>query len=198
MKIIAFSDTHGKVTPTIPECDLLIFAGDFSAIGSYSESVKFINTFDTLPGVNKIIVPGNHDYYVEMTDKKNTYLEECFELEGINFMTSSYTPEFCNWNYMLSERELRILMKFWPTDVNVLITHGPPYGILDMNKDGEHCGSKALLEYVERVTPDVHIFGHIHHSFGHTEVNGTKFYNVSLLDDDYKYVNPITEIYYDS
>jgi Icc-related predicted phosphoesterase len=196
MKIVAFSDIHGQKLPEIPDCDVLIFAGDYSALGSWEESSRFVNTFDKLPGKHKVLVPGNHDYQIEFTNMKNVKFYDDFVIEDKYFLTCSYTPEYGGWNYEFSEERLNNMMSVWPIDVNVLITHGPPYGILDKNKEGEHCGCHALRKYVDRAKPDVHIFGHIHHSFGHIERNGTKFYNVSLLDDGYTYVNPLTEIDY--
>lgn len=52
-------------------------------------------------------------------------------------------------------------------DVDVLVTHGPPKGILDGLFDGTHVGCEHLLEAVQsRVKPRVHIFGHIHEGYG--------------------------------
>jgi Icc-related predicted phosphoesterase len=57
----------------------------------------------------------------------------------------------------------------------VLVTHGPPWGILDTGYDGQHYGSRALARRVERGPPRLHLFGHIHQSFGidGTRVNGS-------------------------
>lgn len=48
----------------------------------------------------------------------------------------------------------------------VLITHGPPWGILDTTSEGNHAGSKALRDLIEKRPPRLHLFGHIHGSFG--------------------------------
>lgn len=44
--------------------------------------------------------------------------------------------------------------------VDILITHGPPMGILDKTiEEQEHVGCADLLDAVKRVKPKVHIFG---------------------------------------
>lgn len=55
--------------------------------------------------------------------------------------------------------------KLWkdiPKDIDVLVTHGPPYGILDFTIRKEYAGCKGLLKFVEIIKPQAHIFGHIH------------------------------------
>ena len=69
--------------------------------------------------------------------------------------------------------------------MDVLITHCPPYGILDV-VDGEHQGSSSLMERVMQIKPKYHIFGHIHEGYGKYEENGTTFLNVSVLDSWYR------------
>lgn len=182
MNLTALSDTHGY--HLLPKrAEVLIYAGDYSAIGSYTESVIFAKKLQEVKAKKIIAIPGNHDYF-----PVDLCIEDYIEYNGVTFFTSPYTVDFNGWNFMESEQELEARMWRWPSDVNVLITHGPPYGILDNG-----CGSKALREYVERVNPHVHIFGHIHNAHGHRKL-GTNFYNVSLLNDDYKPTNALTEI----
>jgi len=68
-----------------------------------------------------------------------------------------------------------------PDDVNVLITHGPPSGILDLNDDDEYCGCVNLLHRIKELTKlKCHVFGHIHNEYGTKEKYGIKFVNASL------------------
>jgi Icc-related predicted phosphoesterase len=60
----------------------------------------------------------------------------------------------------------------------LLITHGPPYGILDNGKSGKNVGSKHLLEVVKKIKPRYHIFGHIHESTGMNKIENTFYLNV--------------------
>lgn len=99
-----------------------------------------------------------------------TYLQEgthSFTLEdgrSFKIFASPYQPEFCDWafGYPRSQAEER-----WKIakDVDIVMTHGPPYGILDLCKDG-HAGCKGLFEEVEWVAPLLHCFGHIHGGYG--------------------------------
>jgi len=48
-----------------------------------------------------------------------------------------------------------------PDDVDILITHVPPYGILD-----ENSGSEEVLNALCNKNMKVHIFGHAHGGYG--------------------------------
>jgi len=212
MKIIAFSDVHGQYTelendmpssdktmPQIPECDVLIFAGDYSWASGVKSSIKFINWFVKQPGKHKILVPGNHDYSIDLIESLGieVLINRGITIEGTKFFGSPYTPMFNNWNFMNREEDLEKMYSNFPDEVDVLITHGPPFGILDKFAEYTGCenrlGSLSLLEYVKKVNPKVHIFGH-NHEAGHCPDGITDFYNVSLLDQDYRMTYPLTEI----
>ena len=64
-------------------------------------------------------------------------------------------------------------------DVDILVTHSPPYGILDVSNKGNYCGSKALLKEVHRIKPKLHLFGHIHEARGNTKINQIIYCNVA-------------------
>ena len=85
------------------------------------------------------------------------------------FVGYHYTSPFAGGAFEKSEAEqakdFTTLIKFM-NDNTVLITHGPPWGILDTTFSGKHTGSKALRDLIEKRPPLVHLFGHIHHSFG--------------------------------
>jgi Icc-related predicted phosphoesterase len=81
-----------------------------------------------------------------------------------------------------------------PNNTDILVTHGPPKGILDLSYDRddklEYCGDKELYNHVLRMMPKYHIFGHIHdfqdcYNYGIKEVHGlrTRFMNVSGVID---------------
>ena len=113
------------------------------------------------------------------------------EIDGVKFFGSAFTPQFNNWAFMHSERQRIIYWENAPIDVDILVTHGPPYGILDTGgKLTSLLGCWYLYEYVERVKPKVHIFGHIHEGAGEKikewgNGSSTAFYNVTMLDRNY-------------
>lgn len=77
-----------------------------------------------------------------------------------------------------------------PTDVEILMTHGPPHGILDTCSDGFQAGCEELKEVVERIKPRVHIFGHIHEAYGFYSDGVTSYINASNCTLRYQPTNP--------
>ena len=196
MRIWHISDVHShQLQLTIPpNIDIVICSGDMSDHSSTAnknwynnepEVRDFIQWFKELPIEHKIFVAGNHDTSIESRfitkkDFKNRgiiYLEhESIEIEGIKIFGSPYTPEFHNWAFNRTRAKLG---KFWdsiPDDTDILITHGPPKGILDSaprDKNlNENVGCSALLKKVLKVKPKYMIFGHIHDN-GDNLNNGT-------------------------
>jgi 3',5'-cyclic AMP phosphodiesterase CpdA len=81
---------------------------------------------------------------------------------------SPWQPEFCDWAFNLPiGPELAAKWKAIPDEIDILITHGPPKGILDMAENGFLCGCPYLKqEVLSRVKPRIHVFGHIHEAYG--------------------------------
>ena len=196
MKIVAISDTHDLHKEiTIPECDVLIVAGDFTChrvpIVYYYED--FNAWLGSVPAKHKIVVAGNHDTYFERYPNEArelltnaTYLQDSgIEIDGVKFWGSPWTPYFNAWAFMEPDPFLK---KYWdkiPKDTDVLVTHGPPFGILD-SFDNNNVGSFSLLNKVTELDDlKLHFFGHIHESYG----KEGKFYNVAQCDGDYNITN---------
>jgi Icc-related predicted phosphoesterase len=89
-------------------------------------------------------------------------------------------------------------LRYWnliPENLDVLITHGPPFGILDQTAPGEaHLGCEELRDAVERKKPRVHLFGHIHGGAGTFENEATRFVNAAYLNERYKPFDPARKI----
>jgi Icc-related predicted phosphoesterase len=124
------------------------------------------------------------------------------EFEGLKIWGSPWTPVFFNWHFMKKRGEE--IKKQWdliPDDIDILITHGPPFGILDVSglssrrkPGGFHCGCKDLTQTLERLTKlKLHVFGHIHDGYGKMAIGhkGREFtcVNASIMDEDYNPVN---------
>ena len=198
-KILAISDTHGShsLIGCLPEADILIHAGDFMNSGiKISEALNFNSWLKEIPIKHKLVCGGNHDRMFEMQHTSRnfitggTYLEnEAIVVEGIKFYFSPYTPEFNGWAFNMNRFELRENWKKIPDDTEFLVTHGPPYGILDQAvKDGEHFGDTELLHRVKKLSKlKYHVFGHIHGSRGIApSVWGPTFCNCSFLNERYR------------
>lgn len=210
MKIAAFSDCHWlyRQIKTFPKADICIFAGDWCGSGeSLYETLQFVNWFEKLPYKRKIAIPGNHDIFCE---NNQVYCKELFEtrgatllidelavVDGIKIYGTPWCPEFNNWAFMKEEKDLKPIFEAIPSDLDILITHTPPKGILDPND----YGSDELRKALPNINPKVHIFGHNHGGYGYMENATTKFYNVAVCSDSdkehgytYKLINTITHI----
>lgn len=199
MRIVAISDTHTyHKAVTIPDGDVFIHAGDFTSIGRVHEVTAFNTWLGKLPHKYKIVCAGNHDALFETQSSlarslltNAIYLQDdLVELEGIKFYGSPYTPTFCNWYFMRNRGE--DIKKVWdkiPTNLDVLITHGPPYGIQDWTLQGKHVGCEELRVAVDRIKPKYHVFGHIHLCHGIYDFSGTTFINASICTESYEPIN---------
>ncbi|CAF0825256.1 unnamed protein product [Adineta steineri] len=112
----------------------------------------------------------------------------------LKFYGSPWQPAFCNWafNIKRDSEEIRSVWNKIPLDTDILITHGPPYSILDSTKGKEHAGCKALFERVQIIKPKLHVFGHIHEGYGKQQDDDeqTIFVNASTCDLAYRPVQP--------
>lgn len=191
MKVVATSDFHGYL-PTLPSGDLLIVAGDLTIYGEKGELIMFARWLDDQPFEHIVVIGGNHDRYlahkVNPFKKAHYLLNSGTEIEGLKIWGSPFTPTFQKW-YFMKDRgpSIRKVWESMPGDLDILVTHGPPYGILDENKRGQKTGCRDLLDAVMRRPPRYHLFGHIHEAFGSNRILGipTQFYNCSFLDENY-------------
>jgi Icc-related predicted phosphoesterase len=189
MRIICISDTHSYHDKTVvPNGDILIHAGDITRHGALEDVESFDRWLGTLPHRHKLAVCGNHDFCFQdqaaEARRRITnaiYLEDdAITIEGIKVYGTPWQPWFGGWAFNL-ERGPEIAAKWAliPDDTQILITHGPPEGILDRNNWGEHCGCRDLLDRVMEVSPRLHVFGHIHEAAGRLDIGGTTFVNAS-------------------
>jgi hypothetical protein len=115
-------------------------------------------------------------------------------IEGITFWGSPWQPWFFDWAFNL--RRGPAIAANWsliPDATDVLVTHGPPMGILDAIGT-EHVGCLDLDKRVTQLRPKVHIFGHIHEGSGEQERDGTHYVNASICDAQYLPLNPARTI----
>lgn len=128
------------------------------------------------------------------------------EFEGVTIWGTPWTKTFKGINpkccafTLENDQELRQRFDKCPVKVDILVAHGPPYGILDANVEGEMCGSIPALELLDRVKPLYMVFGHIHEQAGkkllykHIGPN-TWCMNVSYVDERYLPVSKARRIY---
>jgi len=209
------------------ECDFLIHSGDISSHGTRDQLENELSWMNDNFKMDKIVIGGNHDFYLDtnwkpytpvgrrrfsskkfgtkkdindlMNDHNISYLNDSFIIkDGIKIWGSPITPWFHDWAF--NRNRGGYIDKHWnmiPNDVDILITHGPPRGILDLlsinnRRDGElpNVGCDHLLSKIQEVKPKIHIFGHIHESRGMFESDGTFFINASSLGENYEPTGP--------
>jgi len=206
MRIVSIADTHGLHKDLIlPEGDILIFSGDMCSYGRSDEIKDFYKWLIKQPGKYKVIIGGNHDEPLTRTKNKAYfsdiyYLEnDGIEIEGIKIWGSPITPRFGNWFFMKDRGvDIRKVWDLIPKDTDILITHGPAYGILDVAPypKPESVGCFDLLNKIREIKPKLHIFGHIHDCYGTLKIGETTFINASVVNEDYELVNePIIHDY---
>jgi Icc-related predicted phosphoesterase len=203
MKIVAMSDLHGFL-PQIPNCDLLIFAGDLCPTSNHNVYFQqdwldndFRHYLNNIPAKKIIGVAGNHDFIFQekphLVPKglKWEYLEDDWTtFEGKVIHGSPWTPIFHWWAFNASEKDLEERWNRIKDPTSILVTHGPPLGILDVNNQNIRCGSSSLKE-ITRTLPqlELHIFGHIHEGRGLWNRHRPKvtiFANVTVLNEKYE------------
>ncbi len=199
MRIVCISDTHGAhEAMRVPEGDVLLHAGDLTNMGKVPEIIAFNKWLGSLPHPHKIVVAGNHDFLFERQPEtaealitNAIYLKNsAVEVAGLRVWGSPVTPWFHDWAF--NRRRGADIRRYWemiPAGTDILVTHGPPHGLLDKTFTGEQVGCRDLLEFVWRVKPKIHLFGHIHEGYGQLETDGTTFVNASIMDLNYKPVH---------
>ncbi|MGD8305109.1 MAG: metallophosphoesterase [Ignavibacteria bacterium] len=205
MKIDAISDLHGY-KPTLAGGDILIIAGDLTASDVEREYDDFLSWLCNQDYAKKIIVAGNHDQFLQdnpdwFADRDDSIEYLCdsgTEIEGLKIWGSPYTPWFDGVNplcsaFMKPDYELEQHWEKIPDDLDILITHGPPWGILDQTIGRSrviNCGSRSLLHTIYHKDPKCHIFGHIHEQGKkNLTFNDTIFLNCSIVNEQYEPVH---------
>lgn len=221
MRIWCISDTHRKHGfLNIPNnVDMVIHAGDCGDAKNPAENANevldFLEWYNSLSHIKyKVLIAGNHDTSIwqglvkpeEIQKNGIMYLQhEQIEIEKLRIFGSPYTPTFgTNWAFNVNRDKLNNFWQHIPDGTDILITHGPPRGILDHTESGVEwdfrednsaknvavysCGCKALLSRVKIIKPKFHIFGHIHsetncHNAGTMTIQDypTKFINASVV-----------------
>ena len=203
MKIVALSDTHGKHRQIeIPDGDILIYAGDFE-IRNNLDLFEMSEWLNELPHKRVVAIFGNHDftehseikYMKQMFERVNLLFNESIEIDGLKIWGSPYSPFFNNWAWMQPDNMLKEIWDTIPLETEIIVTHTMPYGILDgVLPRMESVGSLTLRDAIKRVHPYIQIGGHLHESFGRYTDGKTDYYNVAVMDEQYKVVNPCTVI----
>lgn len=215
MWITATADLHGFLPKPeeLPAGDVLVLAGDvcpdFSvyAPDNVIEQTEWLEYAlapwaESLPFNHIILIGGNHDFALQQeidhSEYPWTYLEdEAVTIDGVKFYGTPWVPNLPSWAFYASSHGLNIVFDQIPDDVDVLISHGPPYGIRDraprrgIPTAGPNVGSPELRDAIIAKSPSAVICGHIHGDYGQDPLGDTEVYNVARCTEGYSPTQPI-------
>lgn len=197
MRIVAFSDYHNNGVIDVPDGDVLVIAGDVCKFGAGVQG--FNSLVSKLPHPHKLLVAGNHDNFARMPDVKEKvpavdYLQDSsITIDGVKFYGSPW-HNIIGMAFGTTQEEMKRRWDEIPDDTDVLITHMPPYGMLDGDQYVSAWGCKMLAERIFEISPRLCIYGHIHSAHGKKDMYGIRFFNVALTDGNYTIVNKPTII----
>lgn len=162
------------------------------------------------------------DSGIEIQDQAGLIVTKNFwdDTPTIKIWGSPVQPHFYDWAFnrardekdivfnhrTMGVKQYPLIKPHWdmiPEDTDVLLTHSPPYRILDEllyvdgTPKGEFAGCEELAKRIRIVKPDLHFFGHIHCGYGEKHIDGTSYYNVAICDDMYCASNEIKVIEYE-
>lgn len=196
MKLTIVSDTHGQQDKLGRMTgEVLIHCGDM--LNMFDQSHEDFDRMDEWFGEQDfeliLCTGGNHDFelqkrslYVDNPFKNAIYLEgSSYEYGGVKFFGAPWVPELYGQAFYTEDAALADNWADIPEDVDILITHTPPAGILDVSSRGMVLGCPHLMEAVERARPIVHCFGHVHASSGTHKADGTTYVNAALVNSQY-------------
>lgn len=211
MKLVLISDTHEQADKiTVPDGDVLIHAGDWTYRGVSDRMQEFWEWFASQPHKYKVAIAGNHELGLDSSETvrqynldmirsycgPNThYLENSgCQIDGIEFWGSPVSPRFYDWAFNRDRGQ--DIIQDWnriPLTTQVLITHGPPQGILDQvpGDTSRIIGCEDLKRTVQNLTNlKLHVFGHIHSGYGTVVEGGVRYVNASVCNHGYQPINP--------
>lgn len=194
MRVVCISDTHGLHDELlVPSGDLLIHAGDFGFFEHGTRAVELFNGWlGTLPHPHKVLTAGNHEFWLaadpnlrKLITNARLLINESVTIGPAKIWGSPITihPEAAFGQHDPAERAR--IYKQIPLDTDIIVSHGPPYGILDRAPgDPKPSGDRELRKTIIGVRPILHVFGHAHLGYGVLQTKHTTFVNASLFGRD--------------
>jgi len=191
LPLVLLSDTHELHREIdAPPGDIFIHAGDFTMFSKSMEAIEDFNDWlGELPHQHKIVVPGNHEFFLEadpwersLLSNATVLINEGINVHGLRLWGTPITPMYGGAFGLSSEQDRKKVYAQIPQDTDVLISHGPPFGILDSSPISNlPQGCRELLDTVMRIRPKLHVFGHIHGAYGIFQTQQTTFVNAARL-----------------
>lgn len=210
MKICCISDIHGNLID-IPECDLLLIAGDICPVHNHSIRYQldwlegpFKRWLDNIRAKNIVACWGNHDFVGQESPRRISNdlrwtigNDEQVDVDGLKIWLSAWQPWYYDWAFNaprhFGEEFLKGKYDLIPPNTDIILTHSPAKGYADKVIDGaEHPGSQSLTDLIMQRDIMAVVSGHLHSGYGVFKIPGkrTMVYGSSILNDDYIVKNP--------
>ena len=170
---------------------MLIHAGD---ITFFSHQPAVLDDFNDWLGEQphryKVVIPGNHDSLLTLPEYPSTItnahllINSGIELGGLRIWGSPVTTHADVAFGMPDLNERARLYSRIPDELDVLVTHGPPFRVLDSAPgESHHGGCPQLRAAVIQKQPRLHVFGHVHAGYGTRPTAHTMFINAALAGE---------------
>ncbi len=197
LKILVIADVHGefekfsKLVDKIRshEFDLVICPGDFTDMYNIPEGYSQLDIAELI--IQKLLslgkpvfcIPGNHEPYdiIELFDEYGTNLhEKTRAFMGTEFIGFGGAATPFNTKFEPTDEEIDAALTKSMKGVKgkfILVVHNPPFETnLDKVEAGEHVGSKAVRQFIEKEKPLLAISAHIHEAGGVDKLGTTTLF----------------------
>jgi predicted phosphodiesterase len=215
VRIVCISDTHSfnehigvlagddpAAIGFVPNGDVLIHAGDLTDTGTPNEIFDAFAWLSKMPHERVIVTPGNHDFAFEKLPELRRLVHGKFPrvqmlideetiIGNVRAWASPWTPWFHDWAFNFlpgpaGERQAEDKWDQIPDDTAFLVTHGPPYGILDGTLHRRLVGDVVLKHRISQLKNlKMHVFGHIHEGHGTMVEGAVTYVNAAICDHLY-------------
>lgn len=212
MDVTFISDIHHKWKkikfPQRTSSDLLVICGDIG-ISDSKDLDQFQGWLGDQPFNDKIVIGGNWDSYIEQnpilferTITPAIYLyDDLVRIDDRSIFGTPWIPQpspSYRGAFVLAKNSkalTRVRQKI-PFGLDLLVTHCPPYKVLDSGglehrPTGCELLRSRLIEAGQYGQPiRFHAFGHVHQCYGtfhgRRALRGTTFVNAALCDENYE------------
>lgn len=223
-RVLAIADLHGDL-PQIDDCDLLLIAGDICSDYHQMSKARhgtnrnqnqdkgeqrqrhwldttFREWLDELRarGITVVATWGNHDFIGEhsfLVPELDWILliDDEVTIHGLRIWSTPWTPNLRRWAFQLDDHANDIRVSQIPEGLDILMTHGPPFGVLDFvapQFGSVHVGDERLRYEMDRIRVPTMVCGHIHEERGVEKVmlkdtdDFTVVINVAHMDEKYE------------
>lgn len=211
-RIICLSDSHGQLIDyDLTGIDILLHAGDYTFKGKndYIGQLQYFEN-EFCPWIRRMADQIEHVYYIN--GNHETYQEKlniginfndvtaihCVDMReihlpywDISLFGFPYTNRFGGWGFNVDDtpESMGRFCGHIPSGVDIILSHGPPFGIQDTVLEGFSVGSKQLLKRIQEINNPLTIFGHIHSGYGVSQKDNQTFINCAIMDEEYRPIN---------